>query len=135
MKPFTIVVLIALASLLACSRRTGSNASSNSTQSNSEARTLKTPRVNRSSITVGGYTIATALDVPMSQNMQDQVAVLNFGGHKLAVNFDNQQLILDDSEPVALPSGSKDIKVEFLGGKLIVKAGEATVLSPSLSTE
>jgi hypothetical protein len=128
MKPFFVVMLIGIVLTSGCGGPTSTV--SNSAQQTPAGVPHKARKLSRTSINVGGNSLATALDVPMSQTMQDEVAVLGFGGHKLVVDFGKRDLVFDNSEPVKFPADAKDIKVEFVGGALTVKAGEATVLGP-----
>jgi hypothetical protein len=66
--------------------------------------------------------------VPISTAMQDERAVVSFGGRKLAVEFDTGQVVLDDKEKAKLPAGTKEVEIHFIGGKLTVKA-DGTALS------
>ena len=133
MKAMLILLWIPVALLIGCDRNPASNDGSTSPQQDTKPR-VTTPdarAVNRASIKVGGYTITTALDVPMSQSMQDQSAVLSFGGHRLLVEFDSQRLTWDEAPPVGLPPGTKEVDVQFTRGDLVLKADGILIPAPT----
>ena len=84
---------------------------------------------------VGSHRIKTSMDVPISTSMQNEKAVINFGGRKLAVEFDTGQVFLDDNEKAKLPAGTKEVEVQFVGGKLTVKADGTALSIPSTPSE
>lgn len=126
MKPAVILFLLSASLAPGCGWQ---SVSVSSRQAGSRGST-----VNRSSIDVGKYRITTVVDVPMSQSMQDQRAVLTVGEHTLIVDFDKQRLTWDNQKPVNLPAGTREIEVEFIGGKLDLKADGAPVTPPGDST-
>jgi hypothetical protein len=91
------------------------------------------PGVNASLTQVGSHRIKTVSDVNVSTEIHDERAIVGFGGRKLAVQFDLGQIILDDKEKVKLPDETKEVEVQFLGGKLSVKADGVAVPIPDAS--
>ena len=79
---------------------------------------------------VGSHRLKTITDVPISTAMQDERAVVSFGGRKLAVEFDTGQVVLDDTGKAKLPAGTKEVEIHFVGGKLTVKADGAALSIP-----
>jgi hypothetical protein len=87
--------------------------------------------VDRASMKVGDFTISTTLDVPMSNFVQEATAILTFGGHKLAADFDKHQLTIDDNEPISLQPDVNEIQVKFVRGTLLVHVDEVLVFPPN----
>jgi hypothetical protein len=81
----------------------------------------------------GPYGIKAHADVPMSSAIQNDQAVVEFSGHRLVVEFGKGQIVLDNTPPVNLPAGTKDIEVWFAGGKLSVTANGTDVPRPEAS--
>jgi hypothetical protein len=81
-------------------------------------------------VQVGSRRIKTIMDVIVSTVVQDERAVVSFGGRKLAVEFDKGRVLLDDTERAKLPAGTKEVEIQFLGGKLSVTADGAAVTIP-----
>jgi hypothetical protein len=79
---------------------------------------------------VDSHRVKTIMDAPVSTVVQDERAVIDFGGRKLAVEFDKGRILLDDAEKAKLPAGTKEVEVQFLGGKLSVTADGAAVSIP-----
>ena len=79
---------------------------------------------------VGSHRIKTIMDVTVSTVVQDERAVLVFGGRKLAIEFDRGRVLLDDQEKAKLPAGTKEVEIQFLGGKLSMTADGAAVSIP-----
>jgi hypothetical protein len=86
--------------------------------------------INYSSTQVGSYKFTSRMDVPVSTSMQDETVLVRFGERKLAIDFDKRRASLDDAEPITLPADTKDVEVEFLGGKLSVKVNGISVTMP-----
>jgi hypothetical protein len=80
---------------------------------------------------VGSHRVKTTMDVPASTVVQDEKAVVDFGGRKLTIEFDKGQVLLGDTEKATLPAGTKEVDVHFVGGKLTVTADGAPVSIPS----
>jgi hypothetical protein len=78
---------------------------------------------------VGSHRLKTTIDVPMMTEFHDERAVVSFGGRRVTVAFDKGEVHVDDMLHAKLPAGTKEVEVEFLGGKLSIKAdGKAMVL-------
>jgi hypothetical protein len=88
------------------------------------------PGVNRGVAHVGSHTLRTTIDMPVSTVMQDERAVVSFGGRKVAVEFDRGRVVVDGAGDAKLPAGTKEVEIEFLGGKLSVKADGTAVVTP-----
>ena len=123
----SILVLVSTAMLFGCTQKPAPP--SNSTASTPAA--SESHEVNRSSVKVGDFTILTILDVPMSNSVQDATAILTFGGHKLAADFDKHKLTIDDQETISLPQDVNEIQVKFVYGTLVVTVDEVPVFPPS----
>jgi hypothetical protein len=89
--------------------------------------------VNRSVSQVGSHRVMTAMDVRISTVLQDEKAVLGFGGRTLALEFDQGRILLDGAETAKLPAGTKAVEVQFVGGKLSVTADGNAVITPGAS--
>jgi hypothetical protein len=89
--------------------------------------------VNRSVAQVGSHRVMTIMDVSVSTEFQDERAVLSFGGRTLTLAFDKGQVLLDGAEKAKLPTGTKEVEVQFVGGKLSVTADGTAVVTPSAS--
>jgi hypothetical protein len=79
---------------------------------------------------VGSRILKTIMDVTVSTVVQDDRAVVGFGGRKLVVEFDRERVLLDDVEKAKLPAGTKVVEIQFLGGKLSMTADGAAVSIP-----
>jgi len=123
----SILVLVSTAMLIGCSQR--SAPPSDSTASTPAA--SESHEVNRSSMKVGDFTISTILDVPLSNSVHDATAILTFGGHTIAVDFDNRKLTNDDKETISLRQDVNEIQVKFVYGTLVVTVDEVPVFPPS----
>ena len=71
---------------------------------------------------VGSHTLKTNMDVPATEVMEYERATVLFHGRTLVVEFDKGRVLLDDKEQAKLPAGTKEVAVQFLGGKLSVSA-------------
>jgi hypothetical protein len=91
------------------------------------------PGVNVGVTQVGTHRVKTTMDVSVSTAFQDERAVVSFGGRTLAVEFDKGRVLLDDTEKAKLPAGTKEVEVDFVGGKLSVTADGTAVLTPGES--
>jgi hypothetical protein len=89
--------------------------------------------VNRSATQVGSHGVLTTMDVPVSTVFQDERAVLSFGGQTLTLEFDKGRVLLDGAEKAKLPTGTKQVEVQFVGGKLSVMADGNAVITPGAS--
>ena len=80
---------------------------------------------------VGDFAISTTLDVPMSNSVQGATAILTFGGHKLAADFEKHQLMIDDNEPISLQPDVNEIQVKYVRGTLLVHVDDVLVFPPN----
>ena len=78
----------------------------------------------------GPYKVTANTDVGHSAWIQGPRAIVTFGGRKFVVEFDKEQILLDDRPPLKLPSGTKEVAIRFAGGKLSVTADGADVPRP-----
>ena len=63
--------------------------------------------------------------------MQGESAVISLGGKKVVVEFDKGRVLLDDIEQAKLPAGTKEVEIQFVGGKLSITADGTAVLAHS----
>jgi hypothetical protein len=84
---------------------------------------------NGGTVRVGSHGVSAKMDVPVSNTMGSERAVVSFQGRSLVVDFGKSQVLLDDVERGKLPEGTKDVAVEFLAGKLTVTADGKPVFS------
>jgi|SRR5579864_604980 len=91
------------------------------------------PGLNHGMTQVGSHRLKTSMDVSASTSFHDERAVVSFGGQTLTVEFDRGRVLLDDAEKAKLPSGTKEVEVHFVGGKLSVKADGTDILTLSAS--
>ena len=85
-------------------------------------------------MTVGGRQVKTVADGSISSSAQDERAVVNVGGRKLAFDFAKGHVVLDDKEQAKLPATVKNVDIEHAGGKLSVKA-DGVELFPAAKPE
>jgi hypothetical protein len=78
----------------------------------------------------GPHKVTARTDVPLSSWIQNDRAVVTFGGRKLVIEFANDRLILDDRAQAKLPAGTKEIEIRYAGGKLSVTADGVDVPRP-----
>jgi hypothetical protein len=91
--------------------------------------------VNRSVAQVGSHRIMTIMDVPVSTVFQDEKAVVSFDGRTLTLDFDKGRVLIDDAEKAKLPTGTKEVEVRFVGGKLTVTADGTAIITPGASNQ
>jgi hypothetical protein len=89
--------------------------------------------VNHSVVQVGSRTVKTIMDVSVSTVVQDEHTVVSFGGRTLTLEFDKGRILLDGTEKAKLPAGTKEVEIQFVGGKLSVTADGAVVITPGAS--
>jgi hypothetical protein len=89
-----------------------------------------TEGVNQSVTQVGSHRLKSVMDVSVSSSIQDDKAVVSFGGRTLDIEFDKGYALLDHTEKSKLPVGTKEIEIRFVGGKLSVMADGAELFRP-----
>jgi hypothetical protein len=99
----------------------------------STARSSSAGGATQSMIHVNSNTLKLNSDVPMDSSMQGAIAVVNLGKRKLVVEFDKGRVLLDDTEPAKLPTGTKEVQINFLAGKLTVTADGTAVLTAEVA--
>ena len=91
--------------------------------------------INHGSIQVGSHTLKTVMDVPVSYVMHGDSAFVDFNKQKLVVDFGKGRVLLDDTEQAKLPDGTKDVEVQFVGGKLSITADGTAVSMPAAPSQ
>jgi hypothetical protein len=81
---------------------------------------------------VGSHRLKTVADVPTSSTINEERAVVSLGGRKLSVEFDRGQIFFEEKEKekVSLPAGTKEVEIQFVGGKISVKADGKVITVP-----
>jgi hypothetical protein len=79
---------------------------------------------------VGTHRIKTVMDVPVSSTISDERAVVTFKERKLTIDFAAGQVLLDETKKAKLPTGTKELEIRFVGGKLSLKADGTIVSMP-----
>jgi hypothetical protein len=69
---------------------------------------------------VGGRHVTAVIDGPASISTEGEQAIVTAGEHKIVVAKD--RVLLDGQEQAKLPANAKEIEIEFIDGKLAVKA-------------
>jgi hypothetical protein len=92
------------------------------------------PGVNRIINGSGSHTFKATMDVSVSSDMEGERAVIDFGGRRLVIDFDKRQVLLDGLERAKLPAGTKEVEVQFVGGKFSMTADGAAVMPTGTST-
>jgi hypothetical protein len=73
-------------------------------------------------IQTGNHRLKTSVDATLNTWVKDEKAILTFADRTLTVDFDKEQVSLDDAEKVKLPAGTKEVAVRYAAGKLTVTA-------------
>ena len=118
MKTTSIAVLVFLATSIGCQVDVSAPIKTNS---------------NRATTTANGHTLSVASDVSKSTSLVDDTETVRLGDHQLVVEFTKHQVFFDGKELVALPSETKQLDVEYLEGKLVLKADGNLLILPANS--
>ena len=68
--------------------------------------------------------------MPASTDFTDETATIRFGGRKALIDFEKEQVSLDERHELKLPAGTKSVEIQFLSGKLSIAADGADVVIP-----
>jgi hypothetical protein len=90
-------------------------------------------KLNRGTTTANGHTLSTVSDVSTSDSLVDDTHTVQLGDHQLVVDFAKHHILFDGGELVALPSDTKRLDVEYLEGKLVLKADGNLLTLPANS--
>lgn len=82
---------------------------------------------NFSSIQFGTHRLITRADVSVTTVTKDETVNITLGKQSVAVAFDKGTIVVDGTERGTLPAATKVVDVEFLAGKLTVKADGITL--------
>lgn len=87
------------------------------------------------SMSAGGRSVKVEADVSnSSSNINNDRAEIVLDNQKLVIEFASDQITLDGKEYAQLPSGTKEIDIQFNSGKLTILA-DGSEVTPSVEAE
>lgn len=77
---------------------------------------------------IGSFLLKTDVDVPVAIATNNESAAIDYG-HVIVIEFANGRVLLDDTERVKLPPGTKEVEIVVISGKLSVSADNSVIFS------
>ena len=142
MKTLCIALIAALFGVTSCKKQSSTPASNNSSRQIEDASVVVSQALataarqatnsnlpNHSTTAVGNQIVSVASDIPVSSSAEANRAVIQIGQRRLIIEFEKQQILLDDKPTGRLPSATKVVEVQASGGKVVVTADGKEVLA------